>query len=614
MCLALAGACRAAESTSPEKTAKPSEKAASDNKKEESPDKSELSEAKTKAAIHSSHKLADDVLSKALTDELLRTVSELKISNRQKPYFVAYTILDHEGFSVFGSFGALDQVSDHRYRTLKADVRVGDYKLDSSGRQGFFSFMDNRRGSASIDDDYDALRHELWLNTDYQYKRAIEGLENKKAILQQKKIEDLPDSMSKAEPAVSMQPEVRLNVNRDEWQKTVRDISALFRSYPQVIDSTVMFSGESRTRWFANSEGSLNRESLHGVMFGISANGQAPDGMRVSDFEVFSATDEKKLPSPAELAQRAKVLAERIRDLASAKTMEDYRGPILFEKQAAAELFAQALAPRLVNKIESLSGYSRFNRANEKPGRKILPTYISVIDDPLATEFNGQPLKGGYLVDDEGVQARKVTLVENGILKTYCSSRSPGRDVKESNGHLIDGVISPSQLFIVSSRSEPLDKLKEKLIALGKEEGLDYVLLVRRISSTLSSLVTPGRSSFFYSSEDVQMHPPTLLYKVYVNDGHEELVRGAKFSRLTHRLFRDITALADDAAPYPVYYQFAFGSSSKTLVTPSVLISEIDIERESHETDTPMILKNAYFDEQKTNTGQTPKDGTSGIR
>jgi hypothetical protein len=557
--------------------------------------------AAPKEAIASAAKHADDVMSKAMEDELLRSVSDLKIEGRPAPYFVSYLGTDSQAFSVYGSFGAIDQVTDGRYRGVATDVRVGDYKLDSSGRRGF-GFGSGRRGTCSLDDNYDAIRHELWLGSDFGYKRAIEALDNKKAILQQKKVENLPDSMSKTEPVISMQPAGSLNINKEEWKKTVRDVSGVFREYPAVIDSTVALLSRARTRWFANSEGSLNREGNQGILFGISANGQAADGMRVSDFEMFAARDENALPSKAEIEAKAKELAKRIKELTSAPPIEDYRGPILFEKQAAAELFAQALAPRLTNKAASISSISsRFEAANDKIGRRILPQFLSVYDDPLAREYKGQQLKGGYVVDDEGVKAQKVMLVENGYLKTFCSGRTPSRDVKESNGHWIDGAAATSQLFITSTKTETLPKLKEQLIALGKEEGLEYVLIVRHISSGVLSSITPGRASFYIGDgNDVHITAPTLLYKVNVKTGKEELIRGANFTRLSHRLFRDIQAVGDDSEAFAVRFPNNYGTTGNSVVTPSVLISEVDMERESHENDMPMILKNSYFGDLKS--------------
>lgn len=553
-----------------------------------------------KDAIKNASQHADDTMSKAMGDEMMRSIDELKIPGRQSPYFMSYFGTDTQAFSVYASFGALDQVNDSRYRSVTSDVRIGDYKLDSSGRRGLGALM-GRRGTCSLDDNYDAIRHELWLNSDYGYKRAIEGLDNKKAILQQKKVEDLPDSMTKVDAVISMQPAKDLEIDKDAWRKTVRDISGVFRDYPAVVDSTVALLSRARTRWFANSEGSINREGSQGVVIGISANGQSADGMRVSDFEVFAARDENALPSQKEIEERAKSLAKRIKELTEAKAIEDYRGPILFEKQAAAELFVQALAPRLTNKATPINAIgSRFDTTNDKIGRRILPTFLSIVDDPLAREYKGKQLKGGYLVDDEGVKAQKVTLVDNGYLRTFCSGRTPSREVKESNGHWIGGHASTSQLFINSSKTESLAKLKEQLIALGKDEALEHVYIVRHISTAVLGSIVPGRNAFFFGDgNDVHITAPTLLYKVSVKDGREELVRGGNFTRLSHRLFRDIQAVGDDSEAYTVSFPNSYGGTGNSIITPSVLISEVDLERESHENDMPMLLKNSYYGEGK---------------
>ncbi|MBX9669939.1 MAG: hypothetical protein K2X93_20115 [Candidatus Obscuribacterales bacterium] len=594
MLLLCAGA--AAKGAPPAKNEQPKPTAVKSEKKDTTATPPKLAPT---VSIKNASKFADDTISKAMEDELLRSITELKIKGNDNPYFVSYLATDSQQFSVYGSFGALDQVNDSRYRTISSDVRVGDYKLDSSNRRGLMAIFGLRGGSGMccIDDNYDAIRHALWLDSDYKYKRAIEGLESKKAILQQKKVEDLPDSMCRTEPVVSMKPASNLELDKERWKKTVRDISGVFRDYPAVVDSTVAMIGRVRTRWFANSEGSINREGNHGILLGISANGQAEDGMRVTDFELFAARDPDAIPTKTEIDAKARDLAKRVKALTDAKPIDDYRGPILFEKQAAAELFAQALAPRLTNKSDSVAALTaKWGPENDKIGRRILPNFISVIDDPTALDYKGQQLKGGYAVDDEGVKAQRVTLVDNGYLKTFCSGRSPSRDVKESNGHWIDGNASTSQLFIESSKEESLSKLKERLIELGKEEGLDYVVIVRHISSGVLSTITPGRSAFFMDSgREVHISEPTLLYKVYVKDGKEELVRGGNFTRLSHRLFRDIVTTGDDSAAYTVRFSGAYGTTGNSVVTPSVLVSEVDLERESHQNDMPMILKNSFF-------------------
>lgn len=543
----------------------------------------------------------DDVVLHAFKDELNRSKDRLFLPNHPKPYFIAYSSSDTDSFTVYGAFGALDAVRNNTSRNVDVDVRVGDYKFDSSGGSSFLSFS-MFDPTTSLDNDYDAVRNYAWLASDSAYKRAIEAFEGKKATLQEKKIEDLPDSMSKAPAVVSVSSPRKLEIDKEYWKQAVREISKVFRSFPGVIDSNVVLLSTANTRRYLNSEGTLNLEGGEEYILTISATGQAKDGMKVSAETASTSCKAKDLPDKETLIEAAKQLGQRVTDLAAAEMMEEYRGPILFEKQASAELFAQTLAPQLVV-VKEPFGESAFKiPVIAKLGRRILPKSVSIVDDPLVADFKGKPLMGGYLVDDEGVKARKVTLVEGGILKTLCSSRTPTRKIKESNGHLRNGVVTPSRLFVTTSDTISPEAMKEKLLQMGKDEGLDYVLIARNIESGYLGGMSHRSSGYGdvligRDRGELRLMSPTQLFKVSVKDGKETLVRGAKFERLTHRLWRDIVAFGDDAAPYPVVYPLRGNTLVSSMVAPSVLVSEIDIERESHESDTPMLLKNAYFEQ-----------------
>lgn len=549
----------------------------------------------------------DDVVLRAFRDELNRSKERLFLPSHPRPYFIAYSSRDTDSFTVYGAFGALDAVRNNTDREVDVDVRVGDYKFDSSGGMPVLSFSSLDSGT-SLDDDYDAIRNYAWLASDSAYKRAIEAFEGKKATLQEKKIEDLPDSMAKA-PAITAvsNPTARLEIDKDYWKQAVREISKVFRSFPAVIDSNVVLLSTANTRRYVNSEGSLNLEGGEEYIITVSATGQAKDGMKVSAEAVSASCKASDIPSKDALIESAKQLGQRVTDLAAADMMEEYRGPILFEKQASAELFSQTLAPQLVVKTEPFGESSFKLPVFAKLGRRILPKSVTIVDDPLVKDFEGAPLMGGYVVDDEGVKARRVTLVESGVLKTLCSSRTPSRKIKESNGHFRNGVVMPSRLFITATDTVSSDAMKEKLLQMGRDEGLEYVLIARNIESgylgTMSHRSTGyGEILIGRDRGELRLMSPTQLFKVNVKDGKETLVRGAKFERLTHRLWRDIVALGDDAAPYPVVYPLRGNTLVSSLVAPSVLVSEIDIERESHESDTPMMLKNAFFEQDGNKT------------
>ncbi len=542
--------------------------------------------------------IANDPELRAFKDELARTESKLTLGGQPPPYYTAYQARELTRFNIYGSFGALDRVDDSRQKFINVDVRIGDRKFDSDNGSNFTPI------AVSLDDNYDALRHSLWLSTDAAYKRAIEGLESKKAALQQKKVLDLPESLAPAKALVSIEPKSSLLIDKAKWMNNVRDISAVFKKYPAVVNSEVSLLTSNQNRWFINSEGSLNREGDSGAVIGITASGLAKDGMDVADFEMFGSNEPGLLPAPEFLKTIANGLAERINALTRAPIIEDYRGPVLFEKQAAAEFFAQTLTPSLINPRPSrLSNPFASSGLKEKIGRRILPKSVSVIDDPLAKEFNGVPLKGGYQVDDEGVKGQKVVLVEDGILKTLCAGRTPSRYIRETNGHgrSINGA-SPSILFINSKESKPLPELKSELMRMGREDGLPYVLIVRRIATLYLQFFNAGEPGFKtlragLRNDQISLTAPTLIYKVNVQDGSEELVRGAKFEHLNSRIWRDIVALGNDQQPYIVLTAgLAPNTTSSSIVTPSILISEMDITKAQQEGDKPMFLNNPYFD------------------
>jgi hypothetical protein len=188
-------------------------------------------------------------------------------------------------------------------------------------------------------------------------------------------------------------------------------------------------------------------------------------------------------------------------------------------------------------------------------------------------------LIGGYKFDDEGVRAQKITLVDNGVLKSFCYARTPTKYSKESNGHSAGGCGYFSILEVSPAQTCSKEEMKQKMIELGKDAGLDYVLIVRRLGDyyKLVDYPIPTNTQMYpqhrpsYSSE---ASTPTVVYKMYLNDGHEELVRGLEFKSISFRTFKDIQACGDDKRAYLVE---PWDFPSRHLITPSFLVSELEL-------------------------------------
>ncbi|MGH9553481.1 MAG: metallopeptidase TldD-related protein, partial [Terriglobales bacterium] len=413
------------------------------------------------------------------------------------------------------------------------------------------------------------------------------------------------------QPVVSIEPEARLNVDQPAATEMVRKLSAIFRDYPKIQKSLVSLDENADTRWFLNSEGFCNRTPNKRCVLVAMAATQGEDGSSISDMELFPAATDQDLPSYDELAAKVKALADRVTQLAAAKAADQYRGPMILEGDAAAEFFSQALEPFLGHAAESLNKSSVFASMSKNPladklGVRVLPVFIDVVDDPLSDKFGDTKILSSYKIDDDGVKAQKVNLVEKGILKTFCMSRTPSREIKLSNGHARGSSGVANNVYVISDAKFTPAQLKEKLIAYGKEDGLKEVYIARRLWHFGLAALEPqsffaNLVSGFTSGSGVRVFPPVLLYKVSVDDGHEELVRGAQFTNLTMRVLRDIDCTGDSASAFS---QVGIGDvitsrgtpGISTVVTPSILVREIELAKPSKESERLPILPSPNFD------------------
>jgi TldD protein len=542
--------------------------------------------------------LQSDLVLRAMDDELTRSMKGLKLPNYPLPYFGSYSVNDEDFLQLSATFGAVETRDRRVNRYSDTILRVGDKRLDNSAASGGVLFGRSWIGGSDVvtDDDYDAIRYGLWRQSDNAYKQAVESLESAKAKLRYLNIEDRPDSFSDASPVVYVVESVKPVIDADAWQERVRKLSAIFKEYPKVETSNVFMNVRQSTRRFINSEGTLTKHSDTGVLIGISASVQCKDGMDLSDYEFFAADNIDQLPGQEKMEQTTRELCKRVAAMLDVPRAEEYQGPVLFEKQAASEL-ATAVLPRLVCARPEISGTlgggSEDEQVLDKP---LLASCISVFDDPTSTQFNDQRLKGGWAIDFEGVPAVKLKLVEKGILKTLCSTRTPSRAVRTSNGHCRGSAASPGHLLLATDQKATFADLKSKLIELGKQDKLDSVLIVRR--SLPGFLTNYSSISGLTRGRWRSVGSPVMVYRVDVNSGKEALIRGARFRELPKRGLLDLELASDDTRPYTVEMPTDRSGITLSLITPSILVKDLEVSKPPRTTEAPPYLKNPYFEEQ----------------
>jgi hypothetical protein len=545
--------------------------------------------------------LKSDVQLRAMADELARTKT-LQLNNLDKPYFVQYSISDSEEVVITASLGGILTSGHGRSRGPRVEVRVGNAQFDNTN--SIFSST-SRFGALPIDDDYDAIRTQLWLDSDSVYKAATDQITRKRNALREIAETDQTPDLSPAKPLIALETSGPLAVNQKTWEDVLRRASARFAASPSVSQSSVRFRTIGSTYRVLNSEGTVIRIPQDLTDIAIRGEALAPDGNKVWNYQAVVGLKAANMPDPQALEKIVENVAAGLENLIKAPISEDYTGPVLFEQQAAAQLLASTLedAVRLQRKPVappgSNSGQVLESVWASKMGSKVLPEWMSVIDDPLKEEFHGTSLAGFYKVDDEGVPAQRVVLVDKGVLKGFLASREPVKNIIASNGHgRLPGLWGtelavPGNLFVdVTEKTKEAD-MKAKLIEKAKVAGLKYGMLIRCLdfpsSASNEELQSMGRQ-LQKGGVSRTLNSPLLAYRVYL-DGHEELVRGLRFKDFSAKDLRDI-ALASDQ-PY-VFNYVNSGSSfnhadsgqsatTSTVIAPSLLLDSVDLARAENE-------------------------------
>ena len=375
----------------------------------------------------------------------------------------------------------------------------------------------------------------------------------------------------------------------------MRSLSAIFTQYRGIANSDVELEASEGGLHMVNSEGTEVREPEGVAYLRARALAQAADGMSLRDAVTFHAVDAVHLPSEAELRRGIAELADNVVALAKAPKGEDYSGPVLFEGQAGAQVFAEVLGRNLVLSRRPVAEGGRGGGApnselDGRMGARVLPDTFDVVDDPTQKEWRGRALFGSYTVDREGVKPKPLRLIEKGVLKNYLLTRQPVRGYEGSNGHArLPGSFGAAaagvgNLFVSTSEPVPVAELKKKLIELCRARGKPYGIIVRKMDFPSTAGMEEFRGLVRGQQGGRPVSPPILVYKVYV-DGHEELVRGMRFRGFTVRSLKDILAAGDDSAAFeymdnglPFALVGGGGFTAETcVVAPSVLIDDLEL-------------------------------------
>jgi TldD protein len=524
-----------------------------------------------------------------MTTELSRAMGSLgKQGDKQvPPYFLSYSIADAAGISIRAQYGALVDSQQSRQRVVDVQVRVGDPKLDNT--------HGTHRGSAvntmqlPVTDDREALARSLWLATNSGYGTALDNyLRVKTEAEVRAKEEDSSGDFSAEQAQVSVnKPAPDPVVDKAAWENRVRALSKIFRDYPDVYQNIVMLTAQSETDYFSSSEGSRLANPHQQARLIVFAVSRAEDGMDLFRAQTFEAQTVAGLPAQAELEAAMRELGKSLEELRKAPVTEPFNGPAILSGRAAAVFFHEVLGHRLEGQRQR--GDEEGQTFTKEVNKPVLPSFLSVADDPTRTRFGDTWLSGSYDYDDEGQKAKRVDLIQDGVLKTFLMSRLPIASFSNSNGHgrgqtgrVPNG--RQGNLIVTSTKTVPEAELRRMLIEEAKKQGKPYGLYFEDISSGFAVTTRNSPQAFQVI--------PLVVYRVYVDGRPDELVRGVSIVGTPLAAMKRILATGDKSEVFNGECGAESGSIPVSAVAPAMLLTEMETQRQPQGTERVPILSN----------------------
>jgi TldD protein len=531
-----------------------------------------------------------DAILEAMESELTRSMMTLgRAGPELAPYFIAYTAKEQTEYVVQGKLGGIQLDDTSRQRRARVEVRVGSVASDSTeDKDPAWPYEESYEPSAvlPLENHIPALRHTYWLLTDLGYKQAMASyfkLMAQKVYRAARK--DKRGSFSSAPLVKDLQSLPPIHFDRSVWRAVVKAIGETLSSHSELFDHAVDVMTQRVVRWHVNSEGTRLR-TAH-LLYEIHVQGwiRAQDGMLLQDSIDFYAPKESDLPTVDALVVQAHLMAQRLMALAAAPELGPYTGPAILGPRAAGVFFHEVLGHRLEGHRQDDADEGQTFADHLE--RTIMPTFLSVRDDPRPGAFGSVHLNGTYTYDEEGVKAQAVTLVDHGVLKAFLMSRRPAPGLEGTNGHArAQGLLTPTarmgNLIVESHKSVSPEKLKRMLLSEARRQKKPYGLIIRDISGG-----STNTSSYGYQAFKGQAR---VVYRLDAKTGRETLVRGVDLVGTPLVSISKIMAAGDQQGVFNGYCGAESGMVPVSTVAPAILFREVELQRSVNERAKPPLL------------------------
>jgi len=541
-------------------------------------------------------KAREDKVIRALKTELDRSVQGLKNAEGVPLYYLAYELRDTRTYDLAAQLGAIVSEQDRHYRTMDVDVRVGERKFDNThqikGREAWTDASSQHQTEAAADDDEAALRADAWLRTEEAFRDAVARytkVRTNKAVTAEE--EDAADDFSEEQPSVFYEKADLPSVDAPEWEKRLKRLSAAMKAYPFIYESGIRLSARAENRYILNSEGTSVVTGNVYIRLTYNVQSRTEDGMDVERYKSYDGDAYSDLPSEERALADIRKSAAELDALLKAPLTEPYTGPAIVKNRAAGVYFHEIMGHRLEGHRQKMEDEGQTFK--KMLGKQVVAPFLSVYDDPTMLRSGGTFLRGFYRFDDEGAPARRVALIEGGVLKSFLMSRMPIKGFAQSNGHGrrsagYDIVPRMGNTIVVATRTVSYEQLRARLIDEVKRQNKPYGLVFEDIEGGFTMTQRTMPQSFKVI--------PLLVYRVYPDGRPDEPVRGVDIVGTPLTSFAKIIAAADDVDVFNGTCGAESGWVPVSGVAPSVLFSELEVEKKQKSSEKPPILPPPYQD------------------
>ena len=529
----------------------------------------------------------------AMREELERSQKKLKLDDYPPPYFMSYQLKIHEAYSLQAQYGSLFRKNQNRSADLYVEVRVGDYASDnSSGIEHYNPFVPVEGPVIStegpVDGDTTALRNALWALTDSKYREALNQYLQRRG----KAVFERPDStvasFSREKGHSHVGRHLAFEFDEKMWIERLNILSDLAERFPEVIQSKFALRADKETRYYVNTEGASVVEERILYAFSADAEVRAEDDTLLTNSRSFYSPDVDQMLSIDQLTIEVTEMFAELVALRTAPVLDPYTGPAVLSSRATGVLFHEVIGHRLEGERQNSDEEGRTFKG--QIGLRILPPFLTIIDDPTLEEAVGFKLNGHYLYDEEGVPARRVVLVEKGRLLTYLMSRTPVDGVGSSNGHgRSSSVRRPmarmGNTIVQSSKAVTYNELELQLLELVKKQQKPYGLILQDMEGGSTNTSTYGYQAF--------KGTPRIAWRIFP-DGKKELVRGVEMVGTPLTSINNIILTSDQQGVFNGFCGAESGWVPVSTIAPAILLDELELQRKKEEKSRPPILKSPY--------------------